>query len=95
MRFIIMLLALLSLSTVLEVALSKWLWAWFIAPQYGAGPTTLTWFGVWALHGVAQTASTAKSEHDADTLLIRACALTLVKAALVAVVALAGKLILG
>ena len=33
MRFILMLLALLSLSTVLEVALSKWLWAWFIAPQ--------------------------------------------------------------
>lgn len=95
MRFILMLLALLSLSTVLEVALSKWLWAWFIAPQYGAGPTTLTWFGVWALHGVAQTASAAKPEQDADALFVRAFMLTIVKAALVAVVALAGKLILG
>lgn len=94
MRFTFMLLALLSLSTVLEVALSKWLWAWFIAPQYGAGPTTLTWFGVWALYGVTQT-DAAKPEQDADALFIRAFMFTLVKAALVAVVALAGKLILG
>lgn len=38
------------------------LWGWFVAPQYGDGPTLETWFGVSALYGVIVAIGQAR--HD-------------------------------
>lgn len=39
-------------------ALSK-LWAWFVAPQYGAGPRYATWYGIALIVGILTTRRTS------------------------------------
>lgn len=40
------------------------MWRWFLAPQYGDGPTLQTWFGIGVLHGMIFTLSRAQEKVD-------------------------------
>jgi hypothetical protein len=40
------------------------MWSWFLAPQYGEGPTLQTWFGIGVLHGMIFTLPRAQEKPD-------------------------------
>lgn len=46
-------LVLAPISSLLATQAAELIWRWYLAPQYGAGPTTRAWFGMSALASLA------------------------------------------
>lgn len=40
-------------SALLHTVALRLLWAWFLAPEYGPGPSTRAWFGISTIVGLA------------------------------------------
>jgi hypothetical protein len=63
---------LIPLSALAEAGAAQLLWRWFVAVQYGAGPTMPAWYGLFMIAGIAHLGLREKKLPEAEgyTLLV-------------------------